>query len=208
MDRVNMVRYNMDRYNMVRYNMERDLERGNMDRDMERDNMGRYMDSQHVGRHEGFSTLKMQRLFHYRPKYVIFSPVKIPFFSNRRALWIKLNKFTIKNLTCNDVTTVCICYVLLILHLYFLSCPYSARTRYMARDNTDRDNMDRDKTTWKETTGTEITWSETTWKESTWKKTNRIYDGAEASLIRFSSEKWLGATYPVFCGRVGKKQNK
>ena len=49
-------------------------------------------------------------------------------FSNRRALWIKLNKFTIKNLTCNDVTTVCICYVLLILHLYFLSCPYSAWT--------------------------------------------------------------------------------
>ena len=78
--------------------------------------------------HEGFSTLKMQRTFHYRPKYVIFSPVKIPFFSNRRALWIKLNKFTIKNLTCNDVTTVYICYVLLILHLYFLSCPYSSWT--------------------------------------------------------------------------------
>ena len=75
-----------------------------------------------------FSTLKMQRIFHYRPKYVIFSPVKIPFFSNHRALWIKLNKFTIKNLTCNDVTTVCICYVLLILHLYFLSCPYSSWT--------------------------------------------------------------------------------
>ena len=66
---------------------------------------------------------------HYRPKYVLFSPVKIPFFSNRRALWIKLNKFTIKNLTCNDVTTVCICYVLLILHLYFLSCHYSAWTK-------------------------------------------------------------------------------
>ena len=49
-------------------------------------------------------------------------------FSNRRALSIKLNKLTIKNLTCNDVTTVCICYVLLILHLYFLSCPYSAWT--------------------------------------------------------------------------------
>ena len=47
-------------------------------------------------------------------------------FSNHRALWIKLNKFSMKNLTCNDVTTVCICYVLLILHLYFLSCPYSA----------------------------------------------------------------------------------
>ena len=58
-----------------------------------------------------------------------YSPVKIPFFSNRRALWIKLNKFTIKNLTCNDVTTVCICYVLLILHLYFLSCPYSSWTK-------------------------------------------------------------------------------
>ena len=51
------------------------------------------------------------------------------FFSNRHALWIKLNKFTIKNLPCNDVTTVCICYVLLILHLYFLSCPYSAWTK-------------------------------------------------------------------------------
>ena len=51
------------------------------------------------------------------------------FLSNRHALWIKLNKFTIKNLTCNDVTTVCICYVLLILHLYFLSCPYSAWTK-------------------------------------------------------------------------------
>ena len=50
-------------------------------------------------------------------------------FSNRRALWIKLNKFTIKNLTCNDVTTVCICYVLYILQLYFLSCPYSALTK-------------------------------------------------------------------------------
>ena len=62
------------------------------------------------------------------PKYIIFSPVKIPFFSNCRALWIKLNKFTIKNLTCNDITTVCICYVLLILLLYFLSCPYSAWT--------------------------------------------------------------------------------
>ena len=49
------------------------------------------------------------------------------FFSNRRALWI--NKFTIKNLTCNDVTTVCICYVLLIVHLYFLSCLYSAWTK-------------------------------------------------------------------------------
>ena len=48
------------------------------------------------------------------------------FFSNCHALWIKLNKFTIKNLTYNDVTTVCICYVLLILHLYFLSCHYSA----------------------------------------------------------------------------------
>ena len=58
---------------------------------------------------------------------------------NMSSLWIylffkppcsmnKLNKFTIKNLTCNDVTTVCICYVLLILHLYFLSCPYSAWT--------------------------------------------------------------------------------
>ena len=70
----------------------------------------------------------MQRIFHYRPKYVIFSPVKIPFFSNRRALWIKLNKFIIKNLTCNDGTTVCICYVLLILHLYLLSCPYSSWT--------------------------------------------------------------------------------
>ena len=78
--------------------------------------------------HKGFSTLKMQRIFHYRPKYVIFSPVKIPFFSNHRALWIKLKKFTMKNLTCNDVTTVCICYVLLILHLYFLSCPYSSWT--------------------------------------------------------------------------------
>ena len=43
-------------------------------------------------------------------------------FSNRRALGIKLNKSTIKNLTWNDVTTVFICYVLLILHLYFLSC--------------------------------------------------------------------------------------
>ena len=50
-------------------------------------------------------------------------------FSNHRALWINLNKFTIKNLTCNDVTTVCICYVLLILHLYFLSCPYSSWTK-------------------------------------------------------------------------------
>ena len=50
-------------------------------------------------------------------------------FLNRRALWIKLNKFTIKNLTCNDVTTACKCYVLLILHLYFLSCPYSAWTK-------------------------------------------------------------------------------
>ena len=76
---------------------------------------------------ERFSTLKMQRIFHYRPKYVL--PVKIPFFSNCRALWIKLNKFTIKNLTFNDVTTVCICYVLLLLHLYFLSCPYSAWTK-------------------------------------------------------------------------------
>ena len=76
---------------------------------------------------EGFSALKMQRIFHYRLKYVL--PVKIPFFANRHALWIKLNKFTIKNLTCNDVTTVCICYVLLILHLYFLSCPYSAWTK-------------------------------------------------------------------------------
>ena len=51
------------------------------------------------------------------------------FFSNRRALCIKLNTFAIKNLTCNDVTTVCICYVLLILHLYFLSCHYIAWTK-------------------------------------------------------------------------------
>ena len=50
-------------------------------------------------------------------------------FSNRRTLWLKLNKLTIKNLTCIDVTTVCICYILLILHLYFLSCPYSAWTK-------------------------------------------------------------------------------
>ena len=50
-------------------------------------------------------------------------------FSNRRVLWIKLNKFTIKNLTCNYVTTVCIRYVLLILYLYFLSCPCSAWTK-------------------------------------------------------------------------------
>ena len=71
---------------------------------------------------EWCSTLKIQRIFHYRPKYVLFSP----FFSNRRALWIKLNKFTIKNLRCNDVTTVCICYVL---HLYFLSYHYSAWTK-------------------------------------------------------------------------------
>ena len=69
-------------------------------------------------------------------EYFIIGQKKCPFFtceniflSNRRALWIKLNKFTIKNLTCNDVTTVCICYVLLILHLYFLSCPYSAWTK-------------------------------------------------------------------------------
>ena len=52
--------------------------------------------------------------------------MKIPFFQT--AVWITLNKFTIKNLTCNDVTTVCICHVLLILHLYFLSCHYSACT--------------------------------------------------------------------------------
>ena len=75
-----------------------------------------------------FLHLKCREYF-IRPKYVLFSPVKIPFFSNRRALWIKLNKFTIKNLTCNDVTTVCISYVLLILHLYFLSCHYSAWTK-------------------------------------------------------------------------------
>ena len=50
-------------------------------------------------------------------------------FSNHHAPWIKLNKFKVKNLTCNDVTTVCIYYVLLILHLYFLSCPYSAWTK-------------------------------------------------------------------------------
>ena len=54
---------------------------------------------------------------------------KYLFFSNCRALWMKLNKLTIRNLTCNDVTTVCICYILLILHLYFLSCPYSAWTK-------------------------------------------------------------------------------
>ena len=47
-------------------------------------------------------------------------------FSNRHALWIKLSKLTIKNLTCNDVTTFCICYIL---HLYFLSCHYSAWTK-------------------------------------------------------------------------------
>ena len=54
---------------------------------------------------------------------------KYLFFSNCCALWMKLNKLTIRNLTCNDVTTVCICYILLILHLYFLSCPYSAWTK-------------------------------------------------------------------------------
>ena len=59
----------------------------------------------------------------------ISSLCKYLFFSNHHALWIKLHKFTIKNLTCNDVTTVCICYVLLILHLYFLSYPYSAWTK-------------------------------------------------------------------------------
>ena len=40
----------------------------------------------------------------------------------------KIKHVKIKNLTCNDITTVCICYVLLILLLYFLSCPYSAWT--------------------------------------------------------------------------------
>ena len=50
-------------------------------------------------------------------------------FSNRSALWIKLNKFAIKNLTCNDVTNVCIYYVLLILHQNFRSCHYSAWTK-------------------------------------------------------------------------------
>ena len=76
-----------------------------------------------------FLHLKCRELFHYRPKYVLFSPMKILCFSNSHALWIKLNKFTIKNLTCNDVMTVCICYVLLILHLYFLCCHYSSWTK-------------------------------------------------------------------------------
>ena len=76
-----------------------------------------------------FLYLKCREYFIIGQKNVLFSPVKIPFFSNRRAIWIKLNKFTIKNLTCNDVRTVCICYVLLIVHLYFLSCPYSAWTK-------------------------------------------------------------------------------
>ena len=65
--------------------------------------------------------------FKYREYFIIgqnmsFFSCENTFFSNRRALWIKLNKFTIKNLTCNDVTTLCIYYVLLILHLYFLNC--------------------------------------------------------------------------------------
>ena len=41
----------------------------------------------------------------------------------------KINTFTTKNLTCNDITTVFICYVLLILHLSFPSCHYSAWTK-------------------------------------------------------------------------------
>ena len=75
-------------------------------------NMNEIYSNLHFFFKEGFSTFKMQRIFHYKPKYVLFSPVKIPFFSNYRAVWIKLNKFTIKNLTCNDVTTVCMCYAL------------------------------------------------------------------------------------------------
>ena len=67
---------------------------------------------------KGFSTLKMQRTFHYRPKYVLFSPVKMPFFKPPCSM----NK--IEQVYNYDVTTVCICYVLLILHLYFLSCHY------------------------------------------------------------------------------------
>ena len=74
--------------------------------------------------HEGFSHLKCREYFIIGQNMSSFHL----FFSNHHALWIKLNKFTIKNLTCNDVTTVCICYVLLILHLYFLSCPYSSWT--------------------------------------------------------------------------------
>ena len=75
-----------------------------------------------------FLHLKCRDYFIIGQNMSSFHPWKYHFFSNRRVLWIKLNKFTIKNLTCNDVTTVCICYVLLILHLYFLSCPYSAWT--------------------------------------------------------------------------------
>ena len=73
-----------------------------------------------------FQHLKCREYFIIGQNMSSFHLWKYLFFSNRRALWIRLNKFTIKNLTCNDVTTVCIWYVLLILHLYFLSCPYSA----------------------------------------------------------------------------------
>ena len=75
-----------------------------------------------------FLHLKCREYFIIGQNMSSFHLYKYLFFSNRRALWIKLNTFIIKKLTCNDITTVCMCYVLLILHLYFLSCPYSAWT--------------------------------------------------------------------------------
>ena len=76
-----------------------------------------------------FLYLKCREYFIIGQSMSSFHLWKYLFFSNRCALWIKLNKFTIKNLTCNDVTSVCLCYVLLILQLYFLSCHYSAWTK-------------------------------------------------------------------------------
>ena len=76
-----------------------------------------------------FLHLKCREYFIIGQNMSSFHLWKYFFFSSCRARWTKLNKFTIKNLTCNDVTTVCICYVLLILHLYFLSCHYSAWTK-------------------------------------------------------------------------------
>ena len=76
-----------------------------------------------------FLHLKCREYFIIGQNMSSFHLWKYPFFLNHHALWMKLNKFTIKNLTCNDVTTVCICYLLFILHLYFLSCHYSAWTK-------------------------------------------------------------------------------
>ena len=62
-----------------------------------------------------FTALKIEENISLQVKYGPLPTCKVYSVLNSSALLIKLNKFATKNRMCNDVTTVNICYISLIL---------------------------------------------------------------------------------------------